>query len=204
MSNKRVKRLSGGVTDPSFMATLNEDLDMIWRELDRRKPSTTSTTNVTNITQTGGGKRFVVTDITISDSSTTTIAHGLGLTPTTVIVVPRLNHKCVHRQWINTAKLTDVTVAHGLNLPTGTNSQWTTVTFNAENPTTKTYITFIGNASDPNTWTVQFDRDAVGIVTGWLTVRREPPTWWTTQPSDSTNVYLRASESFMATVIVEE
>ena len=202
---KRIKRLPNDVNAKDFIPTVDEDLTMIWRELEKlgRKVGTT-TTNVTNVTNIAGGKRFVVADITISDSTETTITHGLGLIPTTVIVVPRLTHKTVYKQWINTAKQTNVTVAHGLNFPTGTGSQHAQVMFNADSPSTKMYVPFIGDSGDPNTWTFQFDRDATGIVVGWLTIRREPPTWWTTRPNDSTNVYLRASESFQATVIVEE
>ena len=98
-----------------------------------------------------------------------------------------------------------VSVPHGLNLPTGTNSQYVQMTYHPQTPDQKAYLPRVDNASDPNTWTVSFAHDILAtIVTGWLVLTRIPPTWWTTRASDSTAVYLRASESFTATVIVEE
>lgn len=206
---KRIKRLPSSVNAPDFVPTVDEDLTMIWRELEKLKGSigpSTSTTNVTNITQVTGGKRFVATDVTISDTQETSISHGLGTIPTTIIVVPRLTHKTVYRQDISTTGTENITVNHGLNLPIGSGSRYVNVVFNQDTPTSKSYIPMIGDAGDPNTWTFKFHRDS-GVITaviGTLLMTRIPPTWWTTRPSDSTNVYLRASESFTATVIVEE
>jgi hypothetical protein len=203
---KRIKRLPPDVNAKDFVPTVDEDLTMIWRELENLKRSIkpAGTTTINNVTNVSGGLRFVATDITISDTQETSITHGLGVVPASIIVVPRLTHKTVHREWVNASKDTNITVNHGLNFPVGTGSQFAQVTLSSNNPSTKAYVPFIGDSGDPNTWTFQYSRDATGICTGWLTIRREPPTWWTTRPSDSTNVYLRASQTFTATVIVEE
>jgi hypothetical protein len=104
-----------------FVPTLDEELNMLWREFDRKPPQTTiGTTGGTTIANVAGGKRFIVDNINISDARETVITHNLGFIPTRITVIPNYSGKTVHRQCVQYTLGSVYTINHNLNIAAAT------------------------------------------------------------------------------------